>query len=77
MWKSSSHTANSISHRDHDFIRQRGSTAIRGIGNGEGGEEELKWRRDGDGEGGEGEAKTISRTKHPINHEELLKYQNK
>lgn len=28
-------------------------------------------------EGGEGEAKTSSRTKHPINHEELLKYQNK
>jgi len=34
VWASSSHTANSISHRYHDFIRQRGSTAIRGIGSG-------------------------------------------
>lgn len=33
-WTSSSHTANSISHRYHDFTRQRGSTAIRGIGSG-------------------------------------------
>lgn len=34
VWTSSSHPANSISHRYHDFIRQRGSTAIRGIGSG-------------------------------------------
>lgn len=27
--------------------------------------------------GWRGGAKTSSRTKHPINHEELLKYQNK